>query len=123
MCERSPMHLRGADVLALKPTPLHDTAILTIAADAKPKLETVVLSSNGALVGQLIRVAGANGDALLLTDPSSSVGALVEPASAASASTAHVSATTGRSVVGIVQGNHTRLLALIDIPGDASIKA
>jgi len=110
---RLPWDTRAAEVLSLKPTPLHDTALLGMPHAAKVKLQDVVIADNGDLIGQVTQVTGKTCDALLLTDPLSSVGARVVAVGRPQ---------PGKAVVGICVGNRTRTLELIDLSGDADIQ-
>jgi rod shape-determining protein MreC len=74
---RSPRPLLAAEVTALKPTPVSDTAVLNRGLADGVRLHSVVVDANGALVGQVIDVSSHSCTTLLLTDSMSSVGAQV----------------------------------------------
>lgn len=113
MPDRQSWDTRAAEVIALKPSQLRDTALLRLAHPAQAHIQDVILDQNGDLVGQVVQVTGSTCDGLLLTDPLSGVGARVVAADRPQAS---------KAVVGICIGNRSRLLQLIDLPGDADIE-
>ena len=79
--KRSPRPLLAAEVVALKPTPQTDTLILSRGARDGVRPQEVVLSPDGALVGQVLDVSPSACSVLLLTDAGSSAGAeVVRPA-------------------------------------------
>ena len=69
--------LLAAQVTALKPNTHTDTLTLNQGSSRGVHPRSVVLSSSGALVGQVLEVTPHSCDVLLLTDTDSSVGALV----------------------------------------------
>ena len=69
--------LLAAQVTALKPNPHFDTLTLNQGSAHGVHPRSVVLSPNGALVGQVVDVSPRSCDVLLLTDADSSVGAAV----------------------------------------------
>ena len=75
--KRSPRPLLAAEVVALKPTPQTDTLILSRGTRDDVRLQEVVLSPDGALVGQVLDVSDRACSVLLLTDAGSSAGAEV----------------------------------------------
>ncbi len=75
--KRSPLPLLPAEVIALKPDAQTDTLTLDRGSRSGVKLQAVVLSPDGALVGQVVDVTPGSCDVLLLTDPGSSAGAEV----------------------------------------------
>jgi cell shape-determining protein MreC len=76
---KSPKPLLAAEVTALKPSPQTDTVILNRGINDGVHLHSIVVASNGALVGQVIDVSPHSSTALILTDAGSSVGAQVVP--------------------------------------------
>ena len=75
--QRAPRPLLAAQVVALKPNPHSDTLTLNRGSAQGVHPQSVVLAPNGALVGQVLDVSAHACDVLLLTDVTSSVGALV----------------------------------------------
>ena len=79
--KRSSRHLLAAEVIALKPTLQTDTLILNRGRGDNVQPQEVVLSADGALVGQVLDVPAnitqRSCTVLLLTDSGSSVGAEV----------------------------------------------
>ena len=75
--QRAPRPLLAAQVVALKPNPHSDTLTLNRGSAQGVHPQSVVLAPNGALVGQVLDVSARACDVLLLTDETSSVGALV----------------------------------------------
>jgi rod shape-determining protein MreC len=73
----SPHPLLAAEVTALKPTPVSDTAVLNRGLSDGVRPRSVVVDANGALVGEVIDVSQHSCTTLLLTDAMSSVGAQV----------------------------------------------
>ncbi len=69
--------LLAAQVSALKPNAHFDTLTLNQGSAHGVHARSVVLSPNGALVGQVLDVSPQSCDVLLLTDADSSVGALI----------------------------------------------
>ena len=69
--------LLAAQVTALKPNPHFDTLTLNQGSAHGVHPQSVVLSPDGALVGQVVDVSPCSCDVLLLTDAGSSVGASV----------------------------------------------
>ncbi|MBV9849348.1 MAG: rod shape-determining protein MreC [Armatimonadetes bacterium] len=77
---RSPRRLLAAEVIALKPTPQTDTLILGRGGRDGVRPQQIVLSPDGALVGQVLDVSPRACSVLLLTDTGSSAGAeIVRP--------------------------------------------
>lgn len=76
---KSPKPLLAAEVTALKPSPQTDTVVLNRGLSDGVHLHSIVVASNGALVGQVIDVSPHSSTALILTDLGSSVGAQVIP--------------------------------------------
>jgi rod shape-determining protein MreC len=75
--QRSPRPLLAAQVVALKPNPHSDTLTLNRGSVSGVHPHSIVLAPNGALVGQVLDVSPRTADVLILTDASSSVGAIV----------------------------------------------
>ncbi len=75
--QRSPRPLLAAEVAALKPNSHTDTLLLNRGSARGVHQHSIVLAPNGALVGQVLDVSAGSCTVLLLTDASSSVGALV----------------------------------------------
>ncbi len=75
--QRTPRPLLAAQVVALKPNPRSDTLTLNRGSAQGVHPQSVVLTPNGVLVGQVLDVSARACDVLLLTDGGSSVGALV----------------------------------------------
>ncbi len=73
--KRSARVLLAAEVIALKPTPQIDTLNLGRGAGDGVRPQEVVLSPEGALVGQVLDVSAHSCSVLLLTDSGSSAGA------------------------------------------------
>ena len=75
--QRTPRPLLAAQVVALKPNPHSDTLTLNRGSAEGIHPHSIVLAPTGALVGQVLTVSSSSCDVLLLTDASSSAGALV----------------------------------------------
>ncbi len=75
--QRSPRPLLAAEVVALKPNSHTDTLTLNRGGRQGVHPHSIVLAENGALVGQVLDISPHSCDVLLLTDATSSVGALV----------------------------------------------
>jgi rod shape-determining protein MreC len=108
--KRSPLPLLPAEVTALKPTPQMDTLTLDRGSGNGIKLQSVVLSPNGSLVGQVVDVTPGSCNVLMLTDNNSSVGAEV------------VHTGTSEPRIGICRGDRTQGLVLTVSRLDAGIK-
>lgn len=111
--QRAPERLLAAEVIALKPTPLRDSAILGRGLGDRVERTQVVLDPDGALVGQVTDATADTCDVLLLTDTLSSVGAEVVPVGRPAGQ---------KATVGICQGNRTSTLTLTDLPPDADVR-
>jgi rod shape-determining protein MreC len=75
--KRSPLPLLPAEVVALKPSAQADTLTLNRGSRNGVKLSMVVLSPEGALVGQVVDLSSDSSNVLMLTDAGSSAGAEV----------------------------------------------
>lgn len=106
-------NLQAAQVIALKPSPIRDNALVKVGPGVHPQVQDVVLGPTGALVGQVVQVTRSVCDVLLITDPASSIGVKVEPEGRTS---------RGAPVFGICQGMRSPALALVDMPIDADIQ-
>ena len=114
--KRSPRLLLAAEVVALKPSAQTDTLILSRGADAQVRPQEVVLSPDGALIGQVLDVSARACNVLLLTDSGSSAGAeVVRPGPPAS---------TGKGAprIGICQGDRAGHLILTFPRIDADVR-
>ncbi len=105
---RSPLPLLPAEVVALKPTAQMDTLTLDRGSRSGVRLRAVVLSPEGALVGQVVDVTPGSCDVLMLTDGGSSAGAEVAGA--------------GNPRIGICRGDRARGLILTVSSLNAGLK-
>jgi len=112
LAQTAPPDLRAGLVIALKPSPVRDNALVKLSEGAHAEKQDIVIDSGGALVGQVVQVNGAVCDVLLITDPGSSVGAMVVPVGRPG---------NGKAVFGVCQGARGSLLSMVDMPVDADV--
>lgn len=110
---RSPRVLLAAEVVALKPSPQTDTLILNRGGGGVHPQE-VVLSPDGALVGQVLDVSAHSCSVLMLTDSGSAAGAeVVRPG---------VKSGQGTPLIGICRGDRAGRLILTLPRIDADVR-
>ena len=105
--EKTP--LLAADVLARRVNPDFDTIVISRGSRAGVHVNSIVRARAG-LVGKVSEVSPFSATVILLTDPNGGVGARVQRAG-------------GRSAIGVCKGDYNALVPMIDLPGDADIKA
>jgi rod shape-determining protein MreC len=99
----------AADVIALLPTSLHDTIAVSRGTHDGVHVQTIVRTPEG-LVGQVLDAGSISSEVLLLSDGTSSVGALVRRGNKMQGK-------------GIIQGGgRGRPLKLIDLPRETDIQ-
>ncbi len=104
---KSPTALLAADVIGKRPDPKFDTLIISRGSRDGVRPNSVVVTRNG-LVGRVFEVNPNSSSVLMLTDQNSGVGARVQRASS--------------RATGVCKGDNSPLLALVYLPGEASIK-
>ena len=101
------------NVVALKPSPVRDNALVAVESGTLLHERQVVLGPSGELVGQVVDTDHTIADVMLVTDSLSSVGARVVP---------NGRTAPAKVIVGICQGDRSSTLAMIDLPDDCDIR-
>lgn len=107
--QKSTLSLLAAEVTALKPSNMQDTVVLNRGTADGVHLHSIVLASNGALVGQVLDVSAHSCTVLMVTDDNSSVGS-------------EIKGTSGEVPVGVCQGQGSGQLKLTYLRSDADVK-
>jgi len=102
-----PKAMIAADVIARRPDSSLDTILISRGSRAGVHPHSIVRTRSG-LVGQVSEVTPDTASVVLITNEAEGVGAMVQRGSS--------------RAVGLCKGDFTRLIPLIDLPGDADVK-